>query len=61
VKPSLFLLGKEKVDGDVIEIVSPTLDAGGVALHVGSRYRIFTVNLEGRFYVWEAVVVELEK
>jgi hypothetical protein len=59
MRPVRFLLGRESVRCETIQLVSPAIDAGGVELTPGRRYRVFTVNLEGRFYIWSAVVVEL--
>jgi hypothetical protein len=61
VKPLHFWRGKKEVRGGTIEVVSPTTQAGGVVLSPSRKYRIFTVNLEGRFFIWKAVVVELQK
>jgi hypothetical protein len=61
IKPLHFLLGREKVPDSTIEIISPKAEAGGVVLDAGAEYRIFTINLEGRFYAWKGVVAKLSK
>jgi hypothetical protein len=61
MKPTHFILGSDKVRADGVSVISPRIEDGGVLLNSGAKYRIFTVNIEGRFYIWKAVVIELGK
>jgi hypothetical protein len=61
VKPNRILLGLEKMPKQSILLVSPRLANGGVNLVPEQEYRIFTVELDGRFYIWEATVIPISQ
>jgi hypothetical protein len=60
VKPSHFVFGKGAVRSKTVELVSPSSDAGGVMLNRGKKYRIFSVNLSDKYYVWKGTVIPLD-
>lgn len=61
MKPTHFILGSDNAHTDGILVTSPNIEDGGVMLNSRAKYRIFTVNIEGRFYIWKAVVIELSE
>jgi hypothetical protein len=61
VRPIHILLGLKKLPKQSIVLVSPRLADGGVSLVPGREYRVFTVELDGRFYIWEATVIPISQ
>jgi hypothetical protein len=52
-------VGASQLPPNMVTIVSPTVPNGGIVLKTGTEYRILAVHHDGRFYTWNAAVLEL--
>jgi hypothetical protein len=59
LRPNKIYRNDPKIDSKEIKVVSPTTEDGGVELAVGMNYRIFAVNMDGRFFIWNGTVLRL--
>jgi hypothetical protein len=59
ITPQRVFVGHEQVPREGLIVASPARRYCGVSLEVGSAYRVFAVELKGRFYLWEMTVVRL--
>ena len=59
LRPTKIYLGAPTTTLGEMKVVTPLIENGGVELAVGMNYRIFSINMNGRFFIWNGTVLKL--
>lgn len=52
--------GSHLAHSEEVQLVSPTLEDGGLELALGRRYRVSATPVAGRFFIWRGAVAPLQ-
>jgi hypothetical protein len=59
IKARRVYVGRDVVPPGGLTVVSSVKKDCGASLDVGGAYRIYAMNVRGRFYIWEGLVLKL--